>query len=87
MAVGAEACGQAARPVGMLAAVLQLPCAQGSVSPSPYTSLRILEPVINLVAPETLAALAAEHGLHATRQHEYVLPNGKRFAVVWLERG
>ncbi len=65
---------------GTLATVLQLPHdGQGTVSPSPYASLRTLAPLMNLVAPTELARHAVAVGFVAEESGTIVLPSGKQF--------
>jgi len=67
---------------GRLAALVQLPHAtQGAVTPSPYSSLQRLGPVMKLVAPEMLVAHAAEAGFALEHSHEIDLPSGKLFGL------
>jgi Methyltransferase domain len=68
------------RANGMLATVLQLPHAdQDSVSPSPFESLRLLAPVMKLVAPLELCEYAVAAGFAPTDGEAIVLPSGKQF--------
>jgi SAM-dependent methyltransferase len=70
------------RPRGLLSVVLQRPSAKsGTVSETGYTSLKILEPVINLVAPEDLAGLAGQYGFLEVRSKNVTLESGKSFFV------
>lgn len=72
------------RKGGTLAVVLQLPShTEDTVSPSPLASLRRLAPVMRLVDPNHLAALAFASGLHLARADTWTLPAGKSF---WLAR-
>ncbi len=71
------------RPGGVLAAVLQLPHPdKDAVSPSPYTSLQALAPLMKLVAPAELSRHAARVGFTADESSTVELPSGKQF---WLQ--
>lgn len=70
------------RPRGVLAAVLQLPsAATASVSPSPFTRLQTLTPVMNLVSPADFLAATRETGFLPLAAKKIVLPSGKKFAI------
>ena len=70
------------RPGGTLAVVLQLPsAAAGNVSRTRYSSLRRLEPVLQLVKPSTVQDLAAMAGLHERDARTETLASGKSFFV------
>lgn len=67
---------------GILGVVLQLPSETcGKVSETGYTSVRCLEPIINLVEPGTLRRLAARHGFSEVGSSIETLESGKRFFV------
>lgn len=69
-------------PGGILSAVLQLPCPSGgTVSATSVASVKILEPVIRLVPPESLESLAAPQGLLKIESRIIALPGGKSFYV------
>jgi SAM-dependent methyltransferase len=69
------------RPGGTLVAVLQMPSDLPEVTPSPFTSLERLAPVMRLLAPQDLAALAAVRGYRLARTEIAAAGGGKRFAV------
>jgi len=69
------------RTRGVLAVVLQLPAAAGSVTVTPYASLKALEPVMQLVDPRDLRTLASEHGFTQVEARRDTLPTGKEFFV------
>ncbi|NLC71486.1 MAG: class I SAM-dependent methyltransferase [Desulfuromonadaceae bacterium] len=72
----------ACRPQGVLASVLQLPSGTAAaVSPSPFTSLQALAPVMHLVTPADLLAHAKEAGFVPLSAKKIALPSGKKFAV------
>lgn len=74
--------GRLCRPGGVLATVLQLPAASlPQITPSPYSSLGALAPLMQLVAPATLAARASEAGFELMRSTTLALPSGKSFAA------
>lgn len=73
-------------PGGILGTVVQLPCAARAVTPSPYTSLQTLEPVMHLIAPAELAAMAAAEGYQLIDARESATAAGKRFAVQTFRR-
>lgn len=65
---------------GVLSVVLQLPAPSGrSVSDSDIESVKLLEPVIELVPPQRLESLAAAHGLEKLESGTVTLPKGKAF--------
>jgi SAM-dependent methyltransferase len=67
-----------------LSVVLQLPSiGRGTVSPSPYASLRRLVPIMRLVDPDTLTQLGSLHGLFMEHEEEQTLSAGKSF---WIGR-
>jgi SAM-dependent methyltransferase len=69
-------------PAGLLTVVVQRPTATGgTVSETGYTSLKILEPVITLVAPESLGGLAGRYGFLEVRSKNVALESGKSFFV------
>lgn len=70
------------RPLGLFTVVLQRPSVKGgTVSETGYTSLKILEPVISLVAPESLSGLAGRYGFLEARSKSVTLESGKTFFV------
>jgi hypothetical protein len=67
---------------GVLAVVLQAPSESlGAISNSPFTSLRALAPLMRLIQPADLEAIAAEAGFVPCSCRSLVLPSGKEFAV------
>ena len=71
-------------PGGTVTAVLQVPGAHPNVSATEYPSLNQLEPVMQLITPAGFCELARPAGLACTQQRGHELPNGKRFAELWL---
>jgi SAM-dependent methyltransferase len=73
---------------GVLVTVVQLPnFEQPRVTPSPYTSLAALAPVLRLVPPDWLHALAALRGYRLRDQHDVHVAGGKSFCVQVFARG
>lgn len=69
-------------PGGRLAVVLQLPgIGHGAVSDTPFVGVRVLEPLLELVAPPDFAAAACAAGLVAMRREMRVLSSGKGFEL------
>jgi SAM-dependent methyltransferase len=69
-------------PGGTLATLVQLPHERKSaVTPSPYSSLQRLSPVMKLIEPNDLAACAAEEGFTLEDSDVVASTGGKRFAV------
>jgi len=68
------------KPRGIFAVVLQLPGGTpGKVSETGFTSLKALEPVINLVHPEYLGRLVRSGGFSRVRSKRMKLESGKKF--------
>ena len=68
------------RPDGILAAVLQLPTpGKMSLTPTPFTSLGKLAPIMALLPPEELIGEARVGGLKLSSTQRIDLPSGKRF--------
>ena len=68
------------RPGGILAAVLQLPTpGKTLVTPTPFTSLGKLAPIMALLPPEELIGEARVGGLKLCSTQRIELPRGKRF--------
>lgn len=72
------------RPGGLLVAVLQLPSAGEAVTPSPYTSLRALAPVLRLVPLALFGERAAEAGFRHLGERTARTTGGKELHVVEL---
>lgn len=69
-------------PTGVLSTVLQLPSpGHGTVSETPFASLKRLERVMRLVDPQHLTALAQGFGLSLSASRIATLDSGKRFFV------
>ncbi len=67
---------------GTLLSVVQLPCGTAQmITPSPYTSLAALAPIMRLVAPEALERMAAAHGFRQFAAHTATAAGGKQFGV------
>lgn len=70
------------RPGGRFVAVLQQPSAHvHAVSPSPYTSIQVLVPLMRLVPPAELTACAASSGFALESERTVVLKSRKEFVV------
>ena len=70
------------RPLGIFAAVLQLPgTSHGKVSETVFASLKRLEPVMRLVDPGRLVNLAGRHGFSTVKSETVALASGKEFFV------
>jgi SAM-dependent methyltransferase len=70
------------RPGGRLATLIQLPHRDHDVvSPSPYPSLKLLAPVMKLIAPAELSRLAVATGFAAAECGLIELPSGKQFSL------
>ena len=68
------------RPEGHLSVVLQLPSeTTAAVSPSPYVSLRKLEPILTFISPNIFSDYAGTLGLTVQRSRRTVLKSGKAF--------
>jgi putative acetyltransferase len=75
------------RPEGTLFVMLQLPSAKiAEVTPSPYVSLRQLEPILRLVTPAELRRRAAESGFRAVGSRLVTSAAGKSFALEEFSR-
>ena len=70
---------------GILSVVLQLPSDQTSpVSETPYQSLKLLSPILNLVNPDMFSSSANKAGLKEVKGFEYDLKTGKKFFVAYF---
>lgn len=70
------------RPDGRLVTVLQHPSPHvHAVSPSPYTSVQALVPLMRLISPGELAGCAAASGFDLESEQALVLKSGKEFTV------
>jgi len=68
------------RSGGVLAAVLQMPTpGKTEVTPTPFTSLQKLAPIMALLPPEELIGEARVAGLTLSSARRLNLPSGKRF--------
>lgn len=77
-----SALGRHCKPNGILAVLSQLPHETlTEVSPSPYTSLRLLAPGMRLVPAEELKMQASQAGFVPERSSTVVSSGGKRFSV------
>jgi len=73
---------------GSLAAVLQMPSNSiTDVTPSPYRSLRSLEPIMRLVAPDELRHYASETGFSQVSSRVLLSPGGKEFSLEEFQKG
>ncbi len=67
-------------PQGRLTVLLQLPVAEHSaVTATPFTGVRVLEPLLRLRHPAGFAAAAEAAGLVGVGEETLALPTGKRF--------
>jgi SAM-dependent methyltransferase len=67
---------------GILAVLSQIPHeTMSEVSPSPYTSLQLLEPAIHLLAHEELHRHATQVGFTPENTRNILSPGGKQFTV------
>lgn len=70
------------RPGGRLVSVLQQPSARvHAVSPSPYTSVQLLVPLMRLIPPAELSERAASSGFALESEKNLALESGKEFVV------
>ncbi len=70
------------RPNGILSVVLQLPSETSSpVSETPYQSIKLLSPVINLIDPQEFRDKAKKCGLEEVKNYKIKLESGKSFSV------
>ena len=73
---------------GTLVVLLQLPVADhGAVTPTPFTGVRVLEPLLKLRHPAGFAAAAEAASLHCLSEETLALPTGKRFHLSYWRRG
>jgi SAM-dependent methyltransferase len=73
----------ALRPLGVLSVVLQLPSASTpAVTPTEFTSLRLLESLFRFVEPGSLVAAARNAGLGLRSRRTEPLTVGKAFEVL-----
>ncbi len=73
---------------GTLVVLLQLPVADhGAVTATPYTGVRVLEPLLKLRHPAGFAAAAEAAGLQGLSEETLALPTGKRFHLSCWRRG
>jgi SAM-dependent methyltransferase len=76
------------KPGGTLAILLQLhDPGLAAVSPSPYRSLDVLEPMIRPVSPASLCSAAAAAGFSAADSCSILLDSGRRFRLQIFRRG
>ena len=67
---------------GIMVTVLQLPAEHtGNVSKTPYTSLKLLDPVMKLVSPEELKSQAKDAGLREIGTRTVTLKSNKSFYI------
>jgi SAM-dependent methyltransferase len=78
----------AIRRGGVLSAVLQLPSqATPAVTPTPFSTLRLLESIFCFVDPHLLVADAAGLGLHLESKRTERLASSKAFEVLHFTKG
>ncbi len=76
------------RARGALSVVLQLPShTSPAVTPTRFTSLRLLESVFHFVEPEHLISHATTLGLELESRHREPLESGKAFEVLRFRKG
>ena len=67
---------------GIMVTVLQLPAEHtGKVTKTPYTSLKLLDPIMKLVSPEELKSQAKDGGLREIRARTATLKSNKSFYI------
>lgn len=66
---------------GIMITVLQLPAKGSSVTDTPYTSLKSLNPIMKLVDPKQFKLIAADFGLMAIKENMITLETGKSFYI------
>jgi len=67
---------------GILGTVVQLPSpASSAVTPSPFTSIQTLAPVMRLVPPDELRESAERAGYRELARHRTQSPGGKQFQL------
>ncbi len=66
---------------GRLISVIQLPSQIEDVTPSPYTSLKIISSVLHVVPPDKLKTLAHEIGFKVELERVVTATGGKAFQV------
>jgi SAM-dependent methyltransferase len=73
---------------GALSVVLQRPSRMSpAVTPTKFTSLRLLESLFNFVEPEALITNVANLGLQLEARHREPLESGKAFEVLRFRKG
>lgn len=76
------------RPDGALVVLLQMPSAEiAHVTPSPYVSLRALEPGLRLVPPAELRRRAEQAGFHPIVSRMVTSSGGKSFSLEEFRAG
>ncbi len=73
-------------PDGRLVTVVQMPSETAAVTPSPYTCLKSLAPILTHVDPGELARLAAVYGLREVESRSVEAGSGKAFCVQVFEK-
>ena len=74
------------RPGGVAAAILQLPhVSMDAVTPSPFTSLAKLGPILRLIPPAEFQKAAEEAGFRLGSSLQRVLPSGKALQEILLD--
>ena len=66
---------------GRLVSVVQLPSAIDDVTPSPYTTLKCVSSVLNVVSPKKITALARKTGFDIEAERVVAATGGKAFQV------
>lgn len=75
-------------PDGVLSVVLQHPSTSAAaVTPTPFTSLQLLESVFQFVEPDVLIEAAETAGVECVLRRTELLPSGKAFEVLRFKKG
>jgi len=70
------------KPKGVLVCIIQLPSIQSeAVSETPYSALKKLNSIMNLVEVDKLVKTAKKHGLKESKFYKVDLQQGKKFLV------
>lgn len=75
------------REYGVLVTILQLPYEGSSITETPYTSIKSLASIMNLVPSQDFKSMASDAGLKETESKTVTLNTGKSFYIATYERG